>query len=216
MKKNISPSLLNIEKGKRHLSANELIKLGINWIHYDFMDGIFVPNKAIEIDEIKFIKENTPKHTMDIHLMCQNPEEQIIKSIGIVDYATIHYEVFNNHQEIIDLIHKYHRKIKFGLSIKPQTKVKDIIPLLKHINLVLIMSVEPGAGGQKFIDNSLVKIKEIKNAIAKINKNILIQVDGGINNETAPLCFEAGADILVSGSYLVLNPTKEKIDLLLK
>lgn len=215
-KKYISPSLLNIEFGKRHLSAHELINLGIEWIHYDYMDGAFVPNKAIQIHEIEQINSFAPKHIKDIHLMCFNPGEVIKKAIGLVDYATIHYEVFENDQAIIDLIHKYHSKIKFGLSIKPNTPIEKIYPLLKHLDLVLIMSVEPGAGGQKFIMNSLDKIQKIKEKISQQKRNIFVQVDGGINNETAPLCWKAGADVLVSGSYLVLEPTKNKIDLLLK
>ncbi|VEU59521.1 ribulose-phosphate 3-epimerase [Mesomycoplasma neurolyticum] len=213
--KKISPSLLSLAKDQRIETAFLLIKSKIDWIHYDYMDAKFVPNRAIEIDEIANIKKHVPKHIMDIHIMAFNPEIIIEKSINLVDYATIHYEAFENKNNILNLIKKYEDKIKIGLSIKPETPFEQIIPFLKKIKLLLIMSVEPGAGGQSFIFESLDKIKKAKQYIKDNNLDVIIQVDGGINDKTAKLCFESGADVLVSGSYLTLNFSVKKLNKLL-
>ncbi|MBN3534427.1 ribulose-phosphate 3-epimerase [Mycoplasma procyoni] len=212
----ISPSLLSIDKDNRIKSAKEMFDLGVEWIHYDYMDAKFVPNRAIELEEIINIKNNTQKHTMDIHIMAYNPQEIVDQMIGVVDYATVHYEVFENKNALESFIKENKGKIKLGISIKPNTDFEEIKDVLKDFDLLLIMSVEPGAGGQKFIENSLEKIKNAREFIDQNNLNIVIQVDGGINNLTGYRAFEAGADLLVSGSYLTINPSKQKYESLFK
>ncbi|WP_033161257.1 ribulose-phosphate 3-epimerase [[Mycoplasma] collis] len=214
--KKISPSLLSVKKDERIKMANTLIQNNIDWIHYDYMDTKFVPNYAISVEEIIDIKKNSPSHTMDIHIMAFNPEEIIKKIVNVVDYATIHYEAFENEKEIFNLIDKYKPKVKIGLSIKPETEFEKIIPFLNKIDLLLIMSVSPGAGGQSFIVESLKKIEKARDYIKKNNLNIIIQVDGGINDKTAKKCFIAGADVLVSGSYLTIDFSVLKLNKLLE
>lgn len=211
--KYVTPSLLNIKKDQRLEIANILINNGIKWIHYDIMDGQFVPNTAISTDEIINIKNNTLNHIMDAHLMVNNPFHyaEILKNT--VDYVTLHFEAIEN-SEIQKFINQYKNIFKIGLAIKPQTQFKEIKNFINQVDLILVMSVNPGAGGQSFIAESLNKIKIIKDYINKNNLKTLIQVDGGINNITGPQCLNAGADAIVSGSYLVFEPTKEKINLL--
>ncbi|WGI36543.1 ribulose-phosphate 3-epimerase [Mesomycoplasma lagogenitalium] len=214
--KKISPSLLSIKKENRLEVANQLFNMNIDWIHYDYMDEKFVPNSAIEISEIENIKNNSKRHIMDIHIMAFEPEKVVDQVIGLVDYATVHYEAFSSENDLQEFINKYKGKIKLGLSIKPNTSFDKITKFLNNIDLLLIMSVEPGKGGQSFIETSLDKIKSARNYIDKNKINILIQVDGGINDKTASGAFKAGADVLVSGSYLTIEPSKSKLDLLLK
>ncbi|MDZ7293464.1 ribulose-phosphate 3-epimerase [Mycoplasmopsis pulmonis] len=213
--KYIAPSLLNLKKDQRLNIANELLENGIKWIHYDVMDGKFVPNHAIEIEEIIHIKTNAKKHIADAHLMVENPLYYFEKLWDKVEYLTFHFEALKDENEIWKIIQKYKSKVKIGISLKPETKIEKLDPFLKDIDLVLIMSVEPGKGGQKFIDSSLEKIAYIKEKINKQNLNLVIQVDGGINNITAKQAFKSGADVLVAGTYLVFEPTKEKIASLL-
>lgn len=194
----ISTSILSI---KDNLIDN-IIKLNetdTDYIHYDIMDGKFVSNISFSNDDIRRINEyNTKK--LDVHLMVENPKEYInfFKAFN-PEYITIHYEI-DNLEEYINFIKS--NNIKVGVSIKPNTKVSDILYLLDRIDLVLIMSVEPGMGGQTFIDNSIDKINELKSYINKNNLDTLIEVDGGINDITSKECKNAGADILVSGSYI--------------
>lgn len=212
--KYITPSLLNLEQKDRIQVANELIENGIKWIHYDVMDGHFVPNTAITVEQIQSIKNNTQKHIMDAHLMVQNPRPYFDQLINIVDYITFHYEAVNKN-ELLQILQDYQNKIKIGLAIKPNTSVTEIAPFLPYLNLVLVMSVEPGAGGQAFIESSVAKIAQLKQEIIQQNLPILIQVDGGINNITSQKCWQAQADALVAGTYLVFEPTKDKIATLL-
>lgn len=212
--KYITPSLLNLEQKDRIQVANELINNGIQWIHYDVMDGQFVPNTAISIEQIKLIKENTQQHIMDAHLMVVNPRPYFEELINIVDYVTFHYEAVDKN-ELLQILKDYQGKVKIGLAIKPHTPIEEILPYLHYLNLVLVMSVEPGAGGQAFIESSIDKIEQLKQKIEQYNSSILIQVDGGINNITSQKCWEAHADALVAGTYLVFEPTKAKIQTLL-
>lgn len=214
-KKNVTPSLLNVEEGKRWEMAQKLLDEGIKWIHYDVMDAKFVPNKAIELEEIQQIKLKTSKHFMDAHLMVENPLEYLDKFKDVVDITTVHFEALNS-KEFYNFLVKKHHDYRIGLAIKPDTPVEKITKFLPYIALVLVMSVEPGAGGQKFIESSIDKIKELKDLRNKNQYQYLIQVDGGINSQTGPKCFKAGADACVAGTFLVNNPTKETIQSILK
>ncbi|OAB48937.1 ribulose-phosphate 3-epimerase [Mycoplasmopsis gallinarum] len=213
----VTPSLLNVDEGKRLEMADLLINEGIKWIHYDVMDGEFVPNIAIQFEEIKEINEKGKKHFKDIHLMVENPLEylEIYQNVG--DILTVHFEAIKNKSEFLSFLKNNKKTAEFtvGLAIKPNTAVSEIEKFLPYVALVLVMSVEPGFGGQKFIPEALNKISQLKQIREKEQLHYLIQVDGGINNETGPQCFNAGADACVAGSFLIKNPNKDTIDSIL-
>jgi len=202
----LSVSILGIKENIKE-NIKKLDNLNIDYFHIDIMDGKFVKNKTWKYKEIKNILENTTQKK-DIHLMVKNVKKYIkqYKKLN-PEIITFHYEATKKHKKYIEYIKK--NNIKAGLSIKPNTKVDEIKHLLKDLDLVLVMSVEPGAGGQKYIENSGNKINELKELKEKYNYNYLIEVDGGINNETKEKA--KNADILVVGSYITNNNYEEKI-----
>jgi ribulose-phosphate 3-epimerase len=177
------------------------------WIHIDVMDGHFVPNLSFGAPIVKAIRPHT-QQIFDTHLMITNPEqylEDFIKAGS--DQITFHIETVDNPNALIDKLHR--KGVKAGLSIKPDTPVSSIEPYLKDIDLVLVMSVEPGFGGQSFMPESLPKIT-LLNTLRKTNNYTFdIVVDGGINEETAILCKNAGADVMVAGSYIFKHEDRE-------
>ncbi len=178
----------------------EIDKTNVDYIHIDIMDGKFVSNKSFIFSEIRNISKYTSKK-LDVHLMVNNPNTYIENYATLnVEYITIHYEINMDIYSLINKIKGY--GIKCGLSIKPETDINSVIPYLKEIDLILVMAVNPGMGGQEFLLSTIERIKQLKQIIANY-PNILIEVDGGINDIIAPLCIEAGADILVSGSYIL-------------
>lgn len=189
----ISASILSSKN--RIDSIQKLNNTNVNYLHIDTMDGIFVPNKQMPIEEIIQLEKysNIP---LDIHLMVENPEQYLSHlSNKNIEYITFHIEINKNINNLIDKIKALGYKV--GLSIKPNTNVEKIIPYLPLIDLVLIMSVEPGFGGQKFINQTLKKAQEIRN----INKEITIEIDGGIN-DTNIQEIKKYVDIAVVGSYI--------------
>ena len=192
----ISTSILSAKD--RINSIKKLNNTNTDYIHIDTMDGIFVPNTQMNIDEIIELEKYSQKK-LDIHLMVDNPEPYIDNLTNKnIEYITIHIEI---EKDINNLINKIKSSgYKVGLSIKPNTDTKTLIPYINKIDLVLIMSVEPGFGGQKFIPNSLNKAKEIRN----LNQNITIEIDGGINNENINE-IKKYVDIAVVGSYITNN-----------
>lgn len=203
MKNYVAPSLLAADKSK----LAEEIKLaedsGAEFLHFDVMDGKFVPNISFGLEDLRKISQ---KHKMinDVHIMIVDPEEQAVNYIKAgADIITFHLEAFSCMVcmgKTIRAVHEVGGKV--GISIKPKTKVRSLIPFLDQIDLVLIMSVEPGKGGQAFIKSALGKIKFLRRYIDRHKLNVLIEVDGGINDITGPLARKAGADILVAGTYL--------------
>ena len=171
-----------------------------DFIHIDIMDGKFVENKTWTISEVK--KFTSYSHLpLDVHLMVNNPQKYIEDyALMNTSYLTFHYEAVKDIESIINEIKNY--GLKVGISICPDTNVDVLFPYLKDIDLVLIMSVYPGKSGQSFIESSTDKIKLLKDEIIKQNVNTIISVDGGINDETAILCKDAGVDMLVSASYI--------------
>ena len=214
MKNYIAPSLLSADK--EHLK-DEILKveaLGCEFIHWDIMDGIFVPNKSFPVSAVK---ENAKVHNMvnDVHIMVADPMKVAPEFIEAgADYVTFHFEALECPvccKKLIDKIHDL--GCKAGISIKPKTNVKVLKELVKYVDLVLVMSVEPGKGGQAFIPSALGKIKKLRKWIDKENLNCLIEVDGGINGETGQKCRKAGVDILVAGSYLYgHDDIKERVE----
>lgn len=193
----VAPSILNCNFKKLEEEISSLVE--IDYLHIDIMDGNFVPNISFGPEIIKHVSE-LEKAPLDVHLMVLNPVEWVDKfSFHNTKYITVHYES-NNYIEALKLIKK--NKIKTGISIKPKTSVEVIKELLKEIDLVLVMSVEPGFGGQSFMEDSLTKIAWLKDYREKHNLNYVIEVDGGITNKTALLVKEAGVDIVVAGSYI--------------
>ena len=187
----VSTSILTCNN--RIQATEKLNKTNTDYIHIDYMDGIFVDNKEFTIEEIKTLSKISTKK-LDIHIMAENPEPIIQKLKGLnIEYITIHYEINKPLNKIINLIHN--QGYKCGISIKPKTNPKNIIEYLKKIDLVLIMSVEPGKGGQKFIPDVLNKIKELK------QNNLIIEIDGGINDTNIEELKNI-VDIVVVGSYI--------------
>ena len=210
----ISPSTNPCDENKLVDYAKELQDYGVQFIHCDVMDGLFVENKCLPIELIKDISFNT-QLGLDIHLMVDKPEVNIKDYLNLpANYITTHYEAYANKKDItkvIDMIHK--NGILAGLSISPTTNIDIILPLIPYIDLVLIMSVEPGKSGQSFIESTLSKINNVKNFISANGLRVKIEVDGGINKENIRDIANAGADMVVIGSALFNSDNrKEFID----
>lgn len=169
-----------------------------DYIHVDVMDGIFVPGRTMPFKEMRKIYKYTSKR-LDVHLMVEDASKLITKYANLnAEYITIHVESENVEQNL-KLIKKY--AIKAGIAINPETKVKELVPYLPLVDLILVMSVEPGKGGQAFLPKTKNKIKEISKLIQEHKSKAIISVDGGINDETKKNCIEASQ--LVSGSYIL-------------
>lgn len=210
MKIKVSASLLACDKNKIIEEVKKLKENNVDCVHFDVMDNVFVPNTSFNDDTFKRIREYTSL-PFEIHLMVENPNDYINDyGNNKEDIIIIHYECFSEGKDLLACINNIKLHHKVGLSIKPNTPVEKIKEYLKYLDYVLIMSVEPGFGGQKFMPSALEKIKELKSY--QKDYHYVIEVDGGINDITSKLCNEAGVDILVSGSYLFKGNMKEKVE----
>lgn len=209
----IAPSLLSADFANLEKEVREIEKSGADLLHLDMMDGHFVPNLTFGVPIINAIRKHT-KLPFDIHMMVFNPEKYLgeLEKVG-VQMISFHQEASIHQDRIIQEIKE--RKIKVGIAINPATSINNIEPILPILDYVLIMSVNPGFGGQKFIYYTLEKVKKLKKIIQNNGYNTLIEVDGGIKAENIQLLKDAGADICVAGSAVFGKPDRKKaIDIL--
>ncbi|HPT89829.1 MAG TPA: ribulose-phosphate 3-epimerase [Bacilli bacterium] len=209
----VAPSILSANFAYLLQEVQEVYSYGAQYLHIDVMDGHFVPNITLGPTVFKHLRPHIPM-VFDVHLMITNPQKYIKDFVQAgADVITFHFEAVSNIKEVIELIKSYN--IKVGLSIKPHTDVRVLEPYLGDLDLILVMSVEPGFGGQKFMPIALDKIRYLKTRQQEFR--YLIEVDGGINQETGKMCVEAGADILVAGNYIfTAKSRKEAVESLLR
>ncbi|TCG10504.1 ribulose-phosphate 3-epimerase [Mycoplasma todarodis] len=208
----IAASLLNVENNEKANTTNTLIENGLTWVHYDIMDGIFVPATALTLEDVTKNVDLTEKHFVDIHLMVSTAENYIEKFKDVADLITFHHESESYEVGLEIVKNNQNRGFKQGIALNPKTNIEQIYDYIPFVDVVLVMSVQPGAGGQKFNENALNKISKLRKYIDERGLDVIIEVDGGINNITGPQAFDAGADVLVSGSYLCSEPTEERLN----
>jgi len=209
----IAPSVLAADFANLQRDCEMLNKSQADWFHIDIMDGVFVPNISFGMPVIKAIKKHAKK-TMDVHLMIVDPDRYIktFKHLG-ADILTVHYEACNHLHKTIQAIKS--EGMMAGVALNPHTSVNLLKDTIQDIDLVCLMSVNPGFGGQSFIENTYTKVKELKALINSKSSKTKIEIDGGVNTTNAPKLIEAGADVLVAGSFVFKseNPVKTISDL---
>ena len=207
----VSPSILAADFGNIERECDLIDKSDADWFHLDVMDGIFVPNISFGMPIVKAIRKMTSK-PLDVHLMITEPERYIEKFIDLgSDIISFHIEATNKLEENISIIKS--KNVKVGIAINPDTQIGDLKDIISKIDLVCLMGVHPGFAGQKFIENTFDRLKQLKALIEDSNSKALIEVDGGVNENNHMDLKSLGADVLVAGSYIF---NSEDYDLVIK
>ena len=207
----VAPSILSADFANLEKDIKKVEAAGADWLHVDVMDGHFVPNITIGAPVVKSLRKATSL-PLDVHLMIEKPEKFIKDFVDTgSNIITVHYEACeDNIEEILEQIRLY--GVKAGVSIKPQTPVSVLEKIITKVDLILIMTVEPGFGGQKFMSECLTKIEEVKKLLYDYKlSEVYLEVDGGINAETSRLAVKAGANVLVAGSYVYNAPDIKEV-----
>ena len=213
----VAPSILSMDFTQTLKQLQEVESSKAKWLHVDIMDGHFVPNLSFGPDITKQIRKHS-KLFMDVHIMVEDADHysDVFVEAG-ANLLTFHLEACKDAESVHRIISKiHHQGCKVGLSIRPQTPVESVFPYLNVIDLVLIMSVNPGYGGQSFMEESVDRIQRLRKEIDAHQHSVLIEVDGGINAETGLKVAQAGADVLVAGSYVFKNDIVSAVESLWK
>ena len=207
----VSISILNVNFLNLEQEIIKAQNIGIKWLHFDVMDGHFVPNISFGAPILSSISQKF-KLFNDVHLMISDPKKYYMDFVKAgADLITFHLESLKSEEEVVNLVNLIKKEnVKVGISIKPNTDVKKLLPFLNLTDLILIMSVEPGFGGQKFMDTALDKIEFLSKYKDENSLQYLIEVDGGINNITYKKCASKGVDVCVIGSYLLKSEDMKK------
>ena len=200
MDKLIAPSILAADFGNLERDCAMINESVADWFHIDIMDGVFVPNISFGMPVLKSISSHAKK-PLDVHLMIVNPDKYIKVFADLnSEILTIHYEVCNHLHRSVQEIKSY--GMKAGVALNPHTPISSLTSIIKEIDLVCLMSVNPGFGGQKFIENTYKKTEELKNLINSKDSNALIEIDGGVTDKNAEKLIQLGANVLVAGSFV--------------
>ena len=204
----ISPSILAADFANLERDIRDIEKNGSDFVHVDVMDGIFVPNISIGIPVVKAIRPVT-NLPLDVHLMIDRPVRYVEEFVKAgADFVTIHVEA-DQPQNTLEALDKIHALgCKAGIVLKPRTPAEAAIPYLDQCDMILVMTVEPGFGGQKFMADMMPKVQKLRQMLEEVNPNCLLEVDGGVDAETCAICKESGANVLVAGSAYFKAPDR--------